>query len=107
MRSLLDVKTEIAEIITSREDGMTKYQYARAKSRLAFLKVIEMYLENAPEELFISREIKRLENRISLICNNFNDSEYKDPKEARKKFEKEMGIPDLRTQLRALRFILK
>lgn len=119
MRTLLDVKTEIAELLAECGVGggangstivttsITKNKLARNKNRIEFLRVVEKYLEDAPDELYLGREIARIENRITLISNSFDDTQYKDPTEARKTYEKEMGIPHLRLQLRTLRVIKK
>lgn len=107
MRSLLDVKTEIATLIEDCTTGsaLKQSQISRRKNRIQYLKMISTYLESGPTISYIDLEIDRIQNRIALLSNSFDRSQYKDPKEAFKKYEKEMGIPDLRTQLRTLRFI--
>lgn len=118
MRTLLEVKTEIATLtescVETRSNGstivvgsLTKAQLSRIKNRIAFLRIVENYLEDAPDELYLGREIARIENRINLIINSFDATQYKDPTEPRKLYEKEMGIPHLRLQLKTLRFIKK
>jgi hypothetical protein len=119
MRTLLEVKTEIAALLEECgvSDGangstvvtasITKNKLARNKNRIEFLRIVEKYLEDAPDELYLGREIARLENRITKIVDSFDPTEYKDPTEPRKEYEKEMGIPHLRLQLRTLRFIKK
>ena len=64
-------------------------------------------MEESPDELYIVREIGRIENRINKIINSFDPTQYPDPTEPRKEYEKEMGIPHLRLQLKTLRFIKK
>ncbi len=109
MRSLLDVNTEIATLIEECTTGskLKPAQISRRKNRIEYLKTIKAYLETGPKLEYIDLEIDRIENRIALLSNSFDRSQYKDPKEAFKKYEKEMGIPDLRTKLRTLRFIKK
>jgi hypothetical protein len=119
MRTLLDVKTELAALqsecgvgngangTTVVSTSITKHKLARNKKRIEFLRIVQKYLEEAPDEMYIGREINRIENRIIKIVNSFDDSKYKDPREARKEYEKEMGIPHLRLQLKTLRFIKK
>lgn len=106
MRTLLEVKTEIATLF---EDcthmANTPAQLSRKKNRILFLRLVERYLETAPDELYLGRDIARLENRITALIDSFDPTQYKDPKEPKKKYEKEMGIPELRVQLRTLRFI--
>lgn len=106
MKSLLDVKTEIASLNESRkETELTPRQESRAKNRIEFLKTVELYLENNPDELYLGREIKRIENRINKIIESFDPTPFQDPKEPKKEYEKEMGIPHLRLQLKTLRYI--
>lgn len=105
MKSLLDVKTEISEIISMRGMFENKRQESRAKKRLQFLSVVKNYIETCPDEYFIAKEIFRLENRVNLIVSQFDEKQYKDPKDARKKYEKEAGVPELKEQIKALRFI--
>jgi len=109
MRSLLDVNTEILTLTEEITTGtpLKPAQVSRRKNRIEYLRTIKAYLETGPTLTYIDLEIDRLENRITLLSNSFDRSQYKDPKEAFKKYEKEMDIPQLRKQLRTLRFIKK
>lgn len=119
MRTLLEVKTEMAALMeecgvkpgikgsTVVTTSITKIKLARNKKRIEFLKLVESYLIGCPEELYLGREIARIENRINKIIDGFDPALYKDPTQPRKDYEKEMGIPHLRIQLRTLRFIKK
>lgn len=107
MRSLLEVKTEIETLIEECTTGsaLKKVQISKRKNRIVFLRTVSAYLESGPLPSYIDLEIERIQNRVVLLSNSFDRSQYKDPKEAFAKYEKEMGIPDLRIQLRTLRFI--
>lgn len=116
MRTLLAVKTEIAEltesIVAPGANGtailvgsLTPQKLSRIKNRISFLKIVQRYMEEAPDELYITRDIKRIENRITALIDSFDPTQYKDSTEAKKKYENDMGIPQLRIQLRTLRFI--
>lgn len=119
MRTLLDVRTEIAVLLSECgvSDGangstvvttsITKNKLARNKNRIEFLRMVEKYLEDAPDELYLGREIARIENRINRIMDAFNPLQFRNATEPLKEYEKEMGIPHLRLQLRTLRFIKK
>lgn len=108
MRSLLDVKTEIETLKEDcKEKGLKRSQLSRKKKRIKFLAIVQAYLETSPDELYLGREIKRIENRINALVDSFDPTQFKDPKEPKKKYEKEMGIPQLQQQLRTLRFIKK
>ena len=105
MRSLLEVKTEIAAIMSTEFKKST--EKSRARGRLKFLKTVQFYLEGNPTEYFIKKEIERLENRNNLLLSQFDESKYSNYSKPKKKYEEEMGIPLLRVQLRALRYIKK
>lgn len=109
MRTLLDVNTEITTLTEECTTGsaLKKSQISRRKNRIVFLKMVKNYLESGPSISYIDLEINKLQNRISLLSNSFDRSQYKDPKEAFKKYENEMGIPLLRQQIRTLRYIKK
>jgi hypothetical protein len=109
MRSLLDVKTEIA---TLREDCKYEKKLSkknRMKKRILFLTLVQNYLESSPNELYLGREISRIENRINKIIDSFayNPDLEDSEKKQKRAFEKEMGIPHLRVQMRTLRYIKK
>lgn len=114
MRTLLEVRNEIESIM----DG--KYTKPREKSaaiaRVQFLRLVEMYLKENPTIEFLDREIERLENRNNIIIDSYDEPVYKitkgikgstDPKDVKKRYESDMGIPHLKLQIRALRFIKK
>lgn len=119
MRTLLEVKTEIAALLeecgvhqgkngsTLVTTSINKSKLSRNKNRIEFLRIVEKYLESAPDELFLTRDIKRIEDRINLIHKEFPHGNYKDPKEAFKEHEKKWGVPQLKIQLRTLRYIKK
>jgi len=99
MRTLLSIDTEISEIISSRGAFENKRKEASARKRLEFLNIAKMYIESQPDEYFVAKEIFRIENRITLLLNQFDKSQYQDPKEALKKYEKDVGIPELHKKL--------
>lgn len=108
MRSLLDVKTEIITLAEEiNQGGLKKPQVSRRKNRIEFLKLVANYLETSPKGQYIELEIDKLQDKIAILENRFDASEYKDSREAFKQHEKDMGIPQLRIQLRTLRYIKK
>lgn len=117
MRTLLDVKQEIAGIVSElghneggwSNNGLTPRQESSRRNRLEFLNHIVLYLESNPEEIFIGREIGRIENRMKLIYDQFPDigGWQNADKDRRKEYEKINDIPKLKKQLKVLRFIKK
>lgn len=106
MKSLIEVNDEINKLLETNPRDTKKSQLSRILKRLEFLKLIKNYLTESPTEEFIKKEIGRVENRINALMALFNAAAYKEPKKAMEKFERENGVPRLRDQLRALRFIL-
>lgn len=114
MTTLLDVKTEMTAIVSELrkgvgENGLTTRQYSSKRNRLEFLGQIVLYLESNPNEIFIGREIARLENRMKLIYDQFPDigGWMEADKDRRKEYEKINDIPKIRRQLKVLRFLKK
>lgn len=103
MRTLYEVKTEISELINAQYDKPR--QKAKAQNRIQFLKMVEAYIEGCPDEHFIASEISRLEKRSDLILSQVNFNRM--TKEDKKEFENKWGLPLIRQQIKALRFIKK
>lgn len=118
MLQLATVKNEMNDLISDREQNYTgreltakeKKQLVKMRKRMQYLKIMHGYLESCPTKEFVKKEIDRIENRITIIDANFSHlaiGHENAIKTARKEYEKENGIPHLRIQLRALRFINK
>src|SRR5688500_15982893 len=109
MRSLLDVKTEIATLRDDCKDVNKLYKRDRMKKRIWFVTLVQNYFKSSPDELYLDREISRIENRINKIIDSFayNPDIEDSEKKQKRAFEKEMGIPHLRVQMRTLRYIKK
>jgi hypothetical protein len=106
MRRLEEVNEEISKLLETNRRETKRTVLSRILKRLEFLKLIKNYLTENPTEEFVSKEIARIENRINALMALFDAKAYKEPKKAMEKFERDNGIPKLREQLRALRFIL-
>lgn len=122
MITLAEINNEIigtSNFILNRKrpnDNKEKRQQSKeknaAKKRIAYLKVIKNYIETNPSSEFVKQEIYRLTTAIDIHKNRFSISsielsESRVIKEAKVLYEKENGIPKLRTQLNNLKFILK
>lgn len=103
MKSLLDIRKEIIEVIE--KDYSSNGSIHAAREKLQLLRMIEMYLEGYPTEWFIMKEIARLENRISILSERYCEKLYSCSKKPVERYEEDMGIPYLRLQIRALNFI--
>lgn len=106
MRTLAEVNEELSKLLETNRADTKRTVLSRILKRIEFLKLIKNYLTESPTEEFITKEIQRIEDRINALIALFNPKAYKEPKTAMQKFERDNGIPKLRDQLRALRFIL-
>lgn len=105
MRTLIDVKTEIMKLTDELKTlELKKSQISRRKKRIQFLRLVEMYLDTAPDELYLELEIKKCVNKINALVSRIPSNSMRSEKT---KLESELGIKTLRAQVRTLRFIKK
>lgn len=115
MRTLLEVKTEIAEILSMAEHEADSKIRSRYRKRLAYLAIIKNYLTDIPSVDYVRYELKKLNHLLSVVTNRWlewlAEQQAEIPKitlsEAKKKFDKEYDIPKMKLQIRALKYILK
>lgn len=110
MITLQKVNTEIAEIAATNWGDLKPGQKTRKKARLAFLKVVKMYLETSPSEEFCMVEQRRIERLIKSKQDQFDTWKLNhkglELKELKKLFKKEFSIDKLMSQAKALSFII-
>lgn len=89
---------------------MKKMERSKITNRITFLRTTITYLEQDNREQFLEAELKRLNNRVQLINNDYEhwipSKYYVKENEKLKDYLKETGVPKLKLQIRALRFIL-
>src|ERR1700721_1062937 len=110
---MIEINKVTGEISALRRDlyraAATKYEKNKIKKKIQFLTTIVRYLETFPSEEFIKTEISRLNKRVSMVKDQFKDyvrSKYfEKEKDKLKAYLKECGVPKLKLQLKALRFI--
>lgn len=101
------------EISTLRQEldngGLKPRQISAKKDRIELLKMVISYLESGPADDFLKKEIERLINKINLIHADFEkwvpSKYYVKDKDKLNDYLKMQGIPKIRTQLSALRYI--
>lgn len=104
MKTLLDIKQQILHITHEQPRGWKK-QLARANE-------IKMYLETNPNAEFLNKEENRLQARywaiMELRPEPAKGTDEKNPefKKILKHWEDENGIPKLKQQLKAIKYIL-
>lgn len=126
MKTIEFFKTEIPNLVsqmerlqiginkskTDKETSLLRKQKKTMKKRLEFLTFCRNYIETNPSPDFVKKESERLTNRINMFMKNYEPPKnaetmfLKDVKAHKKAFEKEMGIPKIKTQLTTLNFLL-
>jgi len=117
MKTINDINKEIEEahkllVESSRIDTKkAKNICKRLNKQLRFLKFIKTYLETNPRPEFVQKELESVVLRIGRIDGGYMIwaagralTAYKDPKKA---YTNEMGLPQLKEQMKTLKYILK
>lgn len=90
--------------------NLTKREQVSANNKILFLRHVLAYLNTFPSEEFVKSEIGRLRNRLQLINDQFKEwvptQYFETDKEKLKEYLKEMGVPKLKIQIKALTFII-
>ena len=122
MLTIIDIQKEIGDLIEAlnsqvkTNDAKIKRQQLREKKatekRIKYLNTIKLYLETSPNSEFIKSEVYRLKTALAVYETRFSQSiipseTTQSVKLRRKQYEKENGVPKLKTQLKNLQFILK
>jgi len=103
-------KKELSEY-DRKEIKKCKAAIKRDKSRQSFLKTCLLYIKTEPNEDYLKKEVDRISNRINLLMTNYTplDDERCTKSQIsthKKNYEKEMGVPKIRTQLTTINFLL-
>ena len=117
MKTINDINKEITEshkllveaskLKTKKAKNICK----RLNKQIKFLKFIKTYLETNPRPEFVQSELETITIRIGRIDEGYlvwaagrAITAYKDPKKA---YTNEMGLPQLKEQMKTLKYILK
>ena len=117
MKTINDINKKMAEahkllVESSKIDTKkAKNICKRLNKQLRFLKLIKTYLESNPRPEFVQSELETITMRIGRIDEGYlvwaagrAITSYKDPKKA---YTNEMGLPQLKEQMKTLKYILK
>lgn len=104
MKTIKDIKIDIQTMLHS-------HMTTAENNKVENLRKLAYYLETNPAESFIISERDRIKKRIDMIKDQYPDwlkncadvNNLKNPKSA---YEKEMGLPALRFQLKNLEYLL-
>lgn len=110
MKTVNEITKEIDEAVRSINKNSLKAELDAVKKRVVFLRECEMYLESGPREEFILQQKSEVERRIELLPTHFEGwktgkvlTKYKDPYAS---YCSEMGLSNMKAQIKTLNFIL-
>jgi uncharacterized protein YicC (UPF0701 family) len=110
MKTEKQLKAEIKEVLSEIQEADKipgkegKKLLKKAKQKLAYLKVCLMYIETHPNPEFLKKEKSRISNRIERLRESFDPTSSPLKRTA---WDKEMGIPKLKTHLSTINFLLQ
>jgi len=109
MKTIKEIDLEIAELVKSAEKEEYKKRL-RISSKVAFLRQCKLYLESDPRLEFIQQQKDETLKKMKSIESNFDAwkvgrclSTYKDTYAA---YLSQMGMDNLKSQLRTLNYLL-
>jgi hypothetical protein len=112
MKTLEEINQDIRNVELEMMDGTTpKRRYKTLETKLKLLRQIKMYLETNPSEEFIELEINRINTYISSKQSQFEYwkknvcPQHVDTNKRKALFEREVGIPHLKKQLKTLKYL--
>ncbi len=110
MITIKEVKTQMAETIESIAQEAKKSKISRLKKQYQFLVLIHNYLRTIPEIDYIRSILNKKIKDIEIIADRYK--EWTPPNgldfaQARRFYDKEMGVPHIKNQIKALKYILK
>jgi len=114
MKSAIEIKNEMtslqSELCTK---GLNKTEISKIKKRFEFLKICKAYVETEPTHDFLHREKERLQNKIKLINAGYKPDKRlidmgfkKEEQRDHLDYNKIMGLPKFKEQLRSINFML-
>jgi hypothetical protein len=110
MLTVIEVKTQMAQIIAESQGEGSRTKINRLRKRMQYLNLIHAYLLEVPSVDYLFMELKRLNKRMDVLVERYKDWVPPDGltyKQARVLYEKEMGILNIKQQIKAIKFILK
>lgn len=110
MITLHEVKIKIQEEHINMQEADKPSKKSAAKNRWQRYRLIEAYLESAPNEEYLRSKLKELRKKQIQIMNRYSPNEKlmkSEETKQRREFEKTYDIPNIRKQINALQFIVK
>lgn len=119
MQTIESIKNEIASLRATWPQRPTDFseikQHKKDTEKIGFLYKMQLYLESNPTEEFVRAQVKELEAKLSRIEEAYPNwratlqSKPKgegDEKIAKARYHKEMGVSDIKQQIKTLRYLL-
>lgn len=115
MKSIKQIEQDMDAIQTAISTGLDlkKIHITRMKKKYAFLKVCKMYLQTTPTRDFLDKEKERLSTRVNLINAGYVPDKRliqanmrKEEQAEHRDYNKIMGLPKIKEQLKSIIFLL-
>jgi len=112
MKSISDLKRQLDNLVDLEIDLLNPpvASSAKAKNKAKFLTTCIRYLESAPSDDFIEKEVKRIGQRIHEIMRVYGcwatDKTFDSDEKRLAAYRNYYGVPQLETQLDCLKFLL-
>lgn len=119
MKTRQEIETEIADLDKQRAilaKDLEKMQYDKLGRRVALLRTCLFYLETEPRPEFIEEMRQKIVDRLARIKTGFKvwlenqlptKANTKSAQAAKEIYKREMDVPKLNAQLKALNYILE
>lgn len=110
MKTASDVIQELDSLVRSINRDSSEKEIKSAQGRAVFLRMCLRYLETSPRECYIQSELGNIKRRIELLPTHFSGwqtgkvlTRYKDPYAS---YCSEMGLSDMKAQVKTLEYLL-
>lgn len=108
MKTKEQVKREIDRLMAIGNKATDAVEKNRIRKRLQFLRSIAIYMEHSPSITFVESQLELCHKKMEVIHREFEHRypSYCDAK-AKREFMKGKGLPELKKQVEALKYILQ
>ncbi len=110
MKTVTEINQEINDIVRSINKNSSDKEVKNAKARVSFLRFCLKYVETNPREEFVKSQLDDVRRRIKLLPTHFAGwqtgrvlTKYKDPYAS---YCSEMGLSDMKAQVKTLEYLL-
>ena len=108
MKTAAQIREEIDRLMKVGANTRDKSEKNRIRERLQFLRLISIYMESNPTQSSIESQLNECIKKMDSIQNEFNHRypSYCDTK-TKSEFMKGKGLPELKKQVKVLKYLLE